>query len=89
MLAYRIDNMTCGHCVSTIARAVREVDPGAKLDVDLVQHLLRIEPSSADAGEFNEAITEAGYTPVLVPVAPREALPTGRGACCGCRSARA
>ncbi|MCC7286158.1 MAG: heavy-metal-associated domain-containing protein, partial [Burkholderiaceae bacterium] len=35
MLAYRVEDMTCGHCASTITRAVRDVDAGAKVEVDI------------------------------------------------------
>ncbi|HEX6019494.1 MAG TPA: heavy-metal-associated domain-containing protein [Burkholderiaceae bacterium] len=83
MLAYKIEDMTCGHCASTITRAVRDVDAGAKLEVDIGAHLVRIEPASADAAEFTRAITEAGYTPVQVTEAPAP-LPGAAG--CGCGS---
>jgi len=81
MLAYRVEDMTCGHCASTITRAVRDVDAGAKVEVDLGAHLVRIEPTSADAAELTQAITEAGYTPVQVAAAPRAAAGGGG---CGC-----
>lgn len=86
MLAYRIEDMTCGHCVSAITRAVRDVDAGAKVDVDLASHLVRIDTTHADAAEFGEAITEAGYTPVPVPAAaavPKSEAAARRGGCCG------
>jgi len=82
MLAYRVEDMTCGHCASTITRAVRDVDAGAKVEVDIGQHLVRIEPASAEAAEFTQAITEAGYTPVQLASAP--APQAGAGGC-GCR----
>ena len=66
MLAFRVDDMTCGHCASTITRAVRAVDAGATVEVDLARRLVRIEPAETDAREFGEAIADAGYTPVPV-----------------------
>lgn len=66
MHVFRIDDMTCGHCASTITKAVHEVDAGAKVEVDLGQHLVRIEPAEADAAALAEAISESGYTPVEV-----------------------
>lgn len=88
MFAYRIDDMTCGHCASVITKAVRAVDSGAKVDIDLGQHLVRIEPTEADAAELQEAITEAGYTPVAVEqqAAARQAAKAG-GCCGGCGGA--
>jgi copper chaperone len=63
MITFEVMDMTCGHCVSTIGKAVAAVDPEAKVDFDLARHLVSIEPVQADAAELSEAISEAGYTP--------------------------
>ena len=65
MIAFRIDDMTCGHCVSTITQAVKETAPDATVSADLAQHRVTIESATADAQAFADAISEAGYTPVL------------------------
>lgn len=86
MLAFRVDDMTCGHCASAITRAVRAVDSGAKVVVDLAAHRVSVEPTEADAEELRTAIAEAGYTPV--PLAPTEAAaqaPRAGGCCCASR----
>lgn len=62
MLTYRVKDMTCGHCVATITKAVRDADPGAEIEVDLPQHLVRIG-SSTEAVQIEQAIREAGYDP--------------------------
>ena len=49
MQSFRVDDMTCGRCASTITKAVRSVDSGAQVEVDLRQHLVRIEATEADA----------------------------------------
>ena len=46
MQAFRVDDMTCGHCVSTITRAIRGADRDAKVTIDLARHLVM----GADAG---------------------------------------
>ncbi|SCK43455.1 copper chaperone [Variovorax sp. HW608] len=86
MLTYRVEDMSCGHCASTITKAVRLVDSGAKVDVDLSQHLVRIEPTEAAVDELQNAIAEAGYTPVHVSTesAPTTRQATRSGGCCGC-----
>ena len=86
MLAFRVDDMTCGHCASAITRAVRAVDAGAKVAVDLAAHRVSVEPTEADAEELRAAIAEAGYTPV--PLAPSEAATQAPrvGGCCCARS---
>lgn len=82
MMTFRIVDMTCGHCAGTIARAVADVDKGARVEVDLTRKLVSIS-SIAPEGELMEAIREAGYTPEKVAAAPAAAAGTG-GCGCGC-----
>jgi len=93
MITFEVKDMTCSHCVSSITKAVRSVDGGAKLQFDLAAHRVQIEPTETDVQGLHEAITEAGYTPVPVvqDAAPAAAVPVRRGACCcsgasGCSS---
>jgi copper chaperone len=65
MISFQVNDMTCGHCVSTVTRALKAVDKDAKVQIDLATHRVQVEPASADAEELAEAIKEAGYTPVL------------------------
>ena len=62
MQAFRVDDMTCGHCASTITKALKEADRNARVTIDLGQHLVMVEPTEADTQELSDAITEAGYT---------------------------
>ena len=66
MIAFEVNDMTCGHCVGTITKAVQAVDQGAKVQADLATHRVQIEPTDSDAAALSDAIKEAGYTPVLV-----------------------
>ena len=66
MISFQVNDMSCGHCVSTITKAIRAVDQGAKVEVDLASHRVQIELGEADADELAEAIRDAGYTPVAV-----------------------
>jgi copper chaperone len=63
MIEFTVKDMTCGHCASTITKAVKEVDANGKVEIDLAAHRVRIE-SALEASEFKDAIEEAGYTPV-------------------------
>lgn len=63
MIELTVNDMTCGHCASTIARAVKSVDAAGTCEVDLAAKRVRIA-SAFPAGDFIEAIREAGYTPV-------------------------
>lgn len=55
-----ISDMTCGHCAGAVEKAVKAVDPNAKVAVDLDAKTASIESAIAfDA--FVAAIEEAGY----------------------------
>jgi copper chaperone len=64
MIAYQVSDMTCGHCVSTITKAVAAVDKDAKVKIDLPSHRVEIEPAAAAPAQLRAAIEEAGFTPV-------------------------
>jgi len=64
MITFEVNDMTCGHCVGAITKAVNATDKDAKVQIDLAAHRVQIEPTAATAAEFAEAIREAGYTPV-------------------------
>lgn len=66
MIAFQVNDMTCGHCVSTITKALKAADRDAKVQIDLATHRVQVEPASADADELADAIKDAGYTPVPV-----------------------
>lgn len=84
MIAFEVNDMTCGHCVSTITKALKGTDKDAKVQIDLATHRVLVEPASADAEELADAIKEAGYTPVPVQVQAGSA-PSAKaaGSCCG------
>jgi copper chaperone len=67
MIAFEVQDMSCGHCVGAITQAVKSADPGAQVEVDLASHRVKIQPAAADEAELAEAIREAGYTPQPVP----------------------
>ncbi|MDB5798088.1 MAG: copZ [Paucimonas sp.] len=62
MLTFRVNDMTCGHCVASVTNAVKAVDPAAQVDVDLAQHLVKIDTQAAAPG-IAQAIRDAGFTP--------------------------
>lgn len=84
MLTYRVDDMTCGHCATVIAKAVRALDAGAEVRIDPARRLVAVVPTEADADQLAGAIAEAGYTPVPVESAVAAQPPAKKGGCCGC-----
>jgi len=87
MISFQVNDMTCGHCGSSITEAVKAVDSGATVRFDLATHRVEVEPTTADAVQLGLAIKEAGYTPVAIEnsaVAPITAsTATRKGCCCG------
>ena len=64
MYDFQVSDMTCGHCVATVERAVKSVDGAAKVAIDLGTHAVRIE-SGKPAASFAKAIEDAGHTGAL------------------------
>ena len=65
MHQFSVPDMTCGHCASTITKAVRSEDPKAKVEISLGEHLVMVESELAQE-EIAQSIAEAGYTPTAV-----------------------
>lgn len=55
-----VNDMTCGHCVGTVQKALETALSGAEISVDLASH--RVE-FTGDRAKGEAAIREAGYTP--------------------------
>ncbi len=62
VIEFTLPTMTCGHCVRTVTETVQRVDPSAQLQIDLPNHLVRIE-SPQPAQQFSSALAEEGYAP--------------------------
>ena len=60
MLKLKVPDMSCGHCVATIEKAAKSVDPAAKVDVDLATKVATIT-TTAPADRMSSAIRAAGY----------------------------
>jgi len=84
MIAFEVDDMTCGHCASTITQAVKRVDPAAEVSVDLATRRVEIHASVADGATLKAAIQEAGYSPGSAQPALSAGPQRASGGCC-CR----
>ncbi|AGA08466.1 copper chaperone [Sinorhizobium meliloti] len=60
MYHLNVSDMTCGHCVSTVEKAVKSVDPDAKVAVNLEAQTASID-SQIGSDAFIAAIEAAGY----------------------------
>lgn len=79
MLRYTVDDMTCGHCVQSVTKAVAAIDPAATVAIDLPTKRVEVS-TTADGDVVAGAIREAGYTPVP---ADASGAPAANGGCCG------
>ncbi|SIT48413.1 conserved hypothetical protein [Paraburkholderia ribeironis] len=82
MIAFEVNDMTCGHCAGAITEALKAVDNHAKFTVDPARHLVTIESTDVDPNKLRDAIADAGYTPVRVEDATANAC-TQAKSCCG------
>lgn len=61
-LALKVEDMTCGHCASTITKAIEGGLPGAKVEADPASRLVLVR-GTADLSKVKALVAEAGYTP--------------------------
>ncbi|CAM4100396.1 heavy-metal-associated domain-containing protein [Bordetella tumulicola] len=59
-IQFNVPDMTCGHCVSTITKAIQQAVPGANVTTDLPGHRVMVEGTS-DLEVVRQAIADAGY----------------------------
>jgi copper chaperone len=61
----KVETMTCNHCVRTVTNAVKAVDPGAEVGVDLPSQQVRVTTTS-DAEAVAAAIRAEGYSAAVI-----------------------
>ncbi|OYO32387.1 heavy-metal-associated domain-containing protein [Janthinobacterium sp. PC23-8] len=60
MYQLQVENMSCGHCVNAVTKAVQSVDPQAQVQIELEQKSVKVgTDKSLEA--ISAAIVEAGY----------------------------
>lgn len=59
---FKVDDMTCGHCVSRITKSLHTFDPEATVAIDLASRTVAVD-GAADRGDYAFVIHDAGYTP--------------------------
>ncbi|MCU6500271.1 cation transporter [Rugamonas sp. A1-17] len=60
MYQLQVENMSCGHCVGAVTKAVQAVDTAAKVEIDLASKTVRID-SATPLAPLKSAIADAGY----------------------------
>ncbi len=62
MLDLTIPDMTCGGCARGVTQAVKSIDPGAEVKIDLDTRKVQVT-TSASAAAVKSAIAQAGFSP--------------------------
>ncbi|MES2258991.1 MAG: cation transporter [Pseudomonadota bacterium] len=60
MYQLEVENMSCGHCVASVTRAVKALDAGAAVEVDLLNKQVKVD-SAAALEQVKGAIEDAGF----------------------------
>jgi len=63
-LTYRVDGMSCEHCVVAVTGEVGDVAGVTAVDVDLAAKLVTVSGAAIDDAAVVAAIDEAGYDAV-------------------------
>ncbi|MCV7055640.1 heavy-metal-associated domain-containing protein [Mycolicibacterium gilvum] len=83
---FKVQGMTCGHCVSTVKAAVSSVPGAQDVEVDLAMGTVTVSGTASEQA-VAQAISTAGYD-VVVPnseLVGATSLPLAGGGCgCGC-----
>lgn len=62
MTEFKLPDMTCGHCVSLVTKALKSADAACEVDVDLRAQTARVR--SVETREvLADALFDAGYPP--------------------------
>jgi len=67
MFRYKVDKMGCGGCAKSVTRTVLDIEPNARVEVDLGAKLVTVFGAAGPADRIAQAIATAGYpaTPLL------------------------
>jgi copper chaperone len=66
-ISLKVPDMSCGHCVGAIQRAMEVLDGVTAVEASLDTKIVKIKSDRVlDNAEVLAAVTSAGYTPELV-----------------------
>lgn len=59
-MEFKVDGMTCGHCVKAVTKAVQAASPGAQVEVSLSEKQV-VVTGTEEREKVGAAIVAAGY----------------------------
>jgi copper chaperone len=60
MIELTLPDMSCGHCVATVQKTLLQLDPQARVQVDLPAHRVTVETSQSEQ-QVRAVLAEEGY----------------------------
>lgn len=60
MIRFEVPEMSCGHCATAIDKAIKSIDPTAKVAYDLKSSIVQVDSFLSERA-LAEAIRGAGY----------------------------
>jgi len=60
MIEFKVNDMSCGHCVASVTQALQKSDSAARVEVDLATKQVKVE-SSQPREVLAQALADAGY----------------------------
>ena len=66
MQVFKVEGMSCQHCVAAITRALQVLDAAAVVEINLEEGLVRVSSTAAEA-QMIRTLAEEGYQATAVP----------------------
>jgi copper chaperone len=66
MVAFEVQDMSCGGCAASITRSLKALDGTATVHVDVARRRVEVRGSALDTVALGARIASAGYTPIPV-----------------------
>lgn len=60
MHIFEVKALSCSHCIQTVTRALRTLDPDALVEIDLATRRVRVRATASEAS-LRAALAAAGY----------------------------
>ena len=79
MIELKVEDMTCGHCVTNVTRAIKTMDADATVQVDLGTGRVRVDGQSS-AQQLIGTLAVAGYSATPTPGTTQQGAK--RSSCC-------
>ncbi len=70
-MKFHVPEMSCGHCVAAIEKAVKAADPSATIQADLAAHTTEID-SIVSSAALLQVLAEANYPATALGEGPED-----------------